>query len=57
MTYVNVETGEEYPLEMLGEKHKEHAVCLAALNEHVETCPQCSLEESRFEKKRAVPVR
>ncbi len=25
--------------------------------EHLDACPQCSLEESRFEKKRATPVR
>ncbi len=50
-TFVNFETGEEYPPEKF-DKEK-HAVSEAKLDEHLQTCPQCSIEEARFKKKRA----
>ena len=54
-TFMNFETGEQYSAGKFAEE--EHAACLARLDEHFKTCVQCSIEESRFEKKRATPVR
>jgi hypothetical protein len=50
----NFETGEDVPPELFDVKNYDD--CLSKLNEHMETCPQCSLEEARFQKKRAVPA-
>jgi hypothetical protein len=52
--HFNFETRKDVPPELFDEKNYE--ACLVQLNEHFETCPQCSLEESRFEKKRAQSV-
>jgi len=49
-THMNFETKEMYSPEMF-DKDK-HGACLAELDEHLHTCVQCSIEESRFEKKR-----
>lgn len=54
-THFNFETGKDIPPELFDDKKYE--ACLAKLNEHFEACPRCSLEEARFGKKRAVPVR
>ena len=54
-TFFDFEAGKDVPPELF-DKNK-YAACLAELNGHFETCTQCSLEESRFEKKRATPVR
>jgi len=51
----NLETGEKYPEETFDRKKCE--VAGQALDEHFRTCVQCSIEESRFAKKRATPAR
>lgn len=56
MTYMNVDTGEEYPPEMFDEKKHEHAACLFKLDAHFQTCVQCSLAEYGPEKKPATSV-
>lgn len=49
-THMNFETQEYVSPEMFDKK--EHDARLAKLDEHMQTCVQCSIEESRFEKKR-----
>jgi len=54
-TFVNFETQED----VLAEKFDtgEYNSRLARLDEHLHTCTRCSIEESRFEKKRPQYVR
>lgn len=54
-TFMNFETNEQYSPEMFDEM--EYDSRYAKLREHFQTCPQCSLEEARSEKKRPTPVR
>jgi hypothetical protein len=54
MTFMNVETGEEYSEEYLRETFdKEHPAAVARLEEHIKTCAQCSLSDSEFDNMRA----
>jgi hypothetical protein len=58
MTFMNVETGEEYSEEYLRETfHKKHPACIAELDEHVQTCAQCSLADAELDNLRARSVK
>lgn len=55
MTYMNVETGEEYSEDYFRATFvKEHAACIAKLDEHFKNCAQCSLADV---KRPPTPVR
>ena len=49
---MNLETGEDVPPELFDVK--KYDVCLAQLNNHIEKCPQCALEEFRFDQMRGM---
>jgi hypothetical protein len=49
---MNLETGEDVTPELFDVK--KYDACLAELNRHIETCPQRSLEEFRFDEMRGM---
>ena len=55
-SFMNLETGEDWPTEMLEEKEKAGLQARHDLGEHLETCVQCSMEEFRIHKKPAASV-
>ncbi len=50
--HMNLETGEDVPPEKFDVK--KYDACLVQLNEHIEKCPQCALEEFRFDQMRGM---